>query len=209
MSINEAVIKKLVTGLVLESKKLQDPICEPCLAGKMHTNPFSTSYHCTSAPLELVHSDVHNVNHHTFMGYRYWVMFINDYSRYRFVFPIRKKSEVLQTFKNFEVYAKNQSGHHIETLHDDKGSEYVSNELEQFAKSCRITWQHTVQNFPLQNGIGERANWSISERITAMLDEAGLPKIFWGECLAALVHIWNRCPTKTMGGTTPYQLWHR
>ena len=75
-------------------------------------------------------------------------------------------------------------------------------------KVCGITWQHTIRNFPQQNGIAERANRWNSERITVMLNEVGLPKIFWGECLVALVHIWNRCPTKTMGGTTPYQLWH-
>ena len=43
----------------------------------------------------------------------------------------------------------------------------------------------------------------------AMLNESGMPKIFWGECLAALVHTWNRSPSKTMGGTTLYQLWYR
>src|SRR5882724_203261 len=42
-----------------------------------------------------------------------------------------------------------------------------------------------------------------------MLNESGLPKIFWGKCLTALVHIWNRCPTKSNEGLTPYQLWHQ
>src|SRR5882724_7136360 len=41
-----------------------------------------------------------------------------------------------------------------------------------------------------------------------MLNESGMPEIFWGECLAALVHTWNRSPSKTTGGTTPYQLWY-
>jgi len=196
-------------GLILESKKPQDPICEPCLAGKMHANPFPVSNNRMSTPLELVHSDVHDVNHHTFTSYRYWVTFIDDYSRYWFVFPIKRKSEVLQAFKNFKAYAETQSGHRIKTLRDDKGGEYMSNEFHQFTDLCGIARQHTVQNRPQQNGVAERANRSISERITAMLNESGLPKTFWGECLAALVHIWNRCPSRTTGGTTPYQLWHK
>ena len=42
-----------------------------------------------------------------------------------------------------------------------------------------------------------------------MLNESSLPKVFWGECLAALIHVWNRCPTKSNEGLTSYQLWHR
>jgi len=74
---------------------------------------------------------------------------------------------------------------------------------------CGITCQHTVQNRPQQNGVAEQANQLLSDRITAMMNKSGMPKIFWGECLAALVHTWNRSPSKTMGGTTSYQLWYR
>jgi len=103
------------------------------------------------------------------------------------------------------MYAENQSGHHIKTLHNDKGGEYMPNEFEQFMTQCGITRQHTVRNGPQQKGVAKRANQSLSERI---IDESGMPKAFWGECLATLVHTWNRCPTKTIGGMTPYQLWH-
>jgi len=171
----------------------------------MHVNPFPASNNHASTPLELIHSDVHDMGHHTFTGYRYWVMFIDDYSLYQFIYPIRRKSEVFQTFKNFKMYAENQSGHHIKTLHNDKGGEYMPNEFEQFMTQCGITRQHTVRNGPQQKGVAKRANQSLSERI---IDESGMPKAFWGECLATLVHTWNRCPTKTIGGMTPYQLWH-
>ena len=53
----------------------------------------------------------------------------------------------------------------------------------------------------------ERANRVLSERLTTMLDESGLPKAFWGEALGALVHVWNRCPTDAVKNATPYQLW--
>jgi len=41
-----------------------------------------------------------------------------------------------------------------------------------------------------------------------MLNKSGMPEVFWGECLAALIHTWNRSPSKTMGGITLYQLWY-
>jgi len=103
------IVQKQVTGITLESKKLQDPICQPCLVGMMHANPFPMMNNHMSVPLKLVHLDVHDVNHHTFTGYRYWVTFIDDHSHYQFVFPIKRKSEVLQAFKNFKAYAETQS----------------------------------------------------------------------------------------------------
>jgi len=114
------ITQKLVTGLTLESRNHK--ICEPCLAGKMHANLFTMSNNHMSVPLELVHSDVHDVNHHMFTGYRNWVTFINDYPHYQFVFLIKRKSEVSQAFKNFKAYAETQLGHHIKALCDDKGA---------------------------------------------------------------------------------------
>ena len=72
--------RNLVTGMAIDSKSLSDPICEPCLAGKMHANPFpSLSWH-TFRPLELVHTDVHDVGHLSMSGYQYWITFIDDYA---------------------------------------------------------------------------------------------------------------------------------
>ena len=130
--------KKLVTGMTLDSFAAPDPICEPCLAGKMHANPFPSSKWRASRPLELVHSDVHQVPYPSFSGCRYLVTFIDDYSRFRFVLPIKAKSDVFEAFKNFKAYAENQSGHMIKILRDDKGGEYMSNTFSQFTTECGI-----------------------------------------------------------------------
>src|SRR3954451_19059998 len=94
-------------------------------------------------------------------------------------------------------------------LRDDKGGEYMSNAMLDFTNSCGIQRQHTTRNRPQQNGVAERANRLISERITAMLSESGLSKSFWGDCLASLVHVWNRCPTEAVQDATPYELWYK
>ena len=109
--------------MTLDSLAAPDPICEPCLAGKMHANPFPSSQWRARRPLELVQQ----VPYPSFSGFRYWVTFIDDYSRFRFVLPIKAKSDVFEAFKNFKAYAENQSGHRIKILRDDKGGEYMSN----------------------------------------------------------------------------------
>ena len=137
--------KQLVTGMTLDSKSAPDPICEPCLAGKMHSNPFPSSQWRASRPLELVHSDVHQVPYPSFSGFRYWVTFIDDYSRYHFVLPIKAKSDLFEAFKQFKAYAENQSEQKIKTLRDDKGGEYMSNAFLDFTTQCGIERQHTVR----------------------------------------------------------------
>jgi transposase InsO family protein len=206
--VKALIERKLVTGMQLDVKTAPDPLCEPCLAGKMHANPFPSSSSHASRPLELVHSDVHAVPYPTFSGYCYWVTFIDDYSRYRFVLPIWAKSDVFDAFKQFKAFAENQTERRIKTLRDDKGGEYMSNAMLAFTNECGIERQHTVRARPQQNGVAERANRVLSERITAMLQESGLAMAFWGEALAALVHIWNRCPTAARDSVTPYELWN-
>jgi hypothetical protein len=136
------------------------------------------------------------------------VSFIDDYSRYRFILPIKAKSDVFEAFKQFKAYAENQSERKIKILRDDKGGEYMSNAFLDFTTQCGIERQHTVRARPQQNGVAERANRVLSEHLTTMLDESGLAKSFWGEGLAALVHVWNRCPTEAVRSATPYEVWH-
>jgi hypothetical protein len=119
----------LVTGMKLDLNAAPDPICEPCLAGKMHSNTFPSSQWRASRPLELVHTDVHQVPYPSFSGFCYWVSFIDDYSRYRFILPIKAKSDVFGAFKQFKAYAENQSERKIKILRDDKGGEYMSHSV--------------------------------------------------------------------------------
>jgi len=123
----------------------------------MHANPFSSSEWHASCLLELVYTDVHEVPYRTFTGCHYWITFINDYSRYCFVLPIRAKSDVFDAFK-FKAYAENQTEHTLKMLQDDKGGEYMSNAMLDFTTQCGIERQHTVRNCPQQNGVAEHAN---------------------------------------------------
>ena len=78
---------KLITGIKLDVKTMPDPLCEPCLAGQMHADPFPSSSWRASRPLELVHSVVHAVPYPIFAGYHYWVTFIDDYSSFALCSP--------------------------------------------------------------------------------------------------------------------------
>lgn len=204
--------ERLVKGMDVKSKTLPAAICEPCLAGKLHrTHVPKTAQTRATALLQLVHSDVHGpIRTQSRHGYKYWITFIDDYSRTWFVHPLKKKSDAFDAFKHFVVYAENQLGSCIKALRDDKGGEYMSKAWDDFCVTKGIHRQHTVRNEPHQNGVAERANRTISEGITAMLNEAHLPESFWWDAVAAFVHTRNRSPTSANAkSATPLSLWSK
>jgi hypothetical protein len=72
----------------------------------MHSNPFPSSQHRASRPLELIHSDLHGpLPVCTYSGYRYWITFIDDYSQFRAVILAREvQSAVPREDKWYQVY---------------------------------------------------------------------------------------------------------
>jgi len=156
--IKMMIPKNLVDGLVLESKTKPDPICEPCLAGKMHANPFPSSNSRATELLELVHSDVYPVGHPSHGCHIYWATFLDDCSRKKVVVPMKQKSDTLDAFKRFKAYTEKQTGKTLKRLREDKCGEYMSTEFDTLLKSCGIVREHSVRNRPQQNGVTERAN---------------------------------------------------
>jgi hypothetical protein len=200
----------MVTGMDITVKSKPDPVCEPCLAGKMKANPFPSSGTRASAPLELVCMDLKGPIHiQSFGGYKYWAIFLDDYSRFKYAVGLKKKSDAFTAFKQYKAYAENHFGTTIKCIRDDEGGEFMSNEMKQYCIDHGIERQHTVRNRPQQNGDVERANRTIAELVTAMLVEANLPVQFWWHALMSAIHVDNRCPTSALDGNlTPYEVWH-
>ena len=75
----------------------------------MNTKLFKLSKHHTSAPLELVHNDVHYISHVTFTRFKYWIKFIDNFSHFHVIIPLRRKSDTFEAFKCYKAYAKNHT----------------------------------------------------------------------------------------------------
>ena len=88
----------------------------------------------------------------------------------------------------------------------DKGWEYMSKKLWELLKANGIIVCMSTRNRPQQNGLVERANRTIEEHTTAMLEQAGLPDSFRGEAVAAYIHAWNRIPSSSNPTTPPFEL---
>ena len=207
--LRKMIRENLVTGLKITSPSKPDPICEPCLAGKMVADPFPSSSHQSTKLLELIHSDVHGpIRVASHSGFIYWVTFIDDSGRFRAVYLMKKKSETFSFFKKYKAWAENQTGSKIKILREDKGGEYMGRDMDDFCAEHGIQRQHSVRARPQQNGVAERANRTMEQGIISILHQAGLPLSFWGEALSTFIHIWNRTPTSAVPGKTPWETFY-
>ena len=103
--------------------------------------------------LESIHSDVSGTIPSTYLsGYEYYVTFIDDYSRKRWIYFLKSKDEVFGKFKEFKSLIKNHLERRIKTLRIDNGGEYNSKEFEAFCKEVVIKRKLTTPYNPLQNG---------------------------------------------------------
>jgi len=86
--------------------------------------------------LELVHSDLAGpFQHPSFSRARYVLTFINDFSRYTWVYFLKQKSEVFDHFQDFKTFVEKQSRKAIKVLRTENGGEYVNHRFERFRTS--------------------------------------------------------------------------
>jgi hypothetical protein len=138
-------------------------------------------------------------------GNRYFITFIDDYSRMCWVYFLRNKSGALNVFKKFKAFVELQSGHKLKKLRSDRGGEYTSKEFEEFCEKQGMERQLTVAYSPQQNGVAERRNRTICEMGRSMLIEKGMPVTFWAEAVNTAVYIQNRCYTTSVAEKTPFE----
>ena len=148
--------------------------CEACIKGKSHraAMPFAATHRATRL-LELVHSDLCGpMTTASFNGARYFLTFIDDYSRFTVVKLLKTKDEVMQHFIAYRNWAENVTSHRVKVLRSDNGGEYISNEFDQLLIKFGISRQQTPPYTPEHNGVAERANRTIVECGRSMLQAA-------------------------------------
>ena len=119
--------KEMATGIDLP-KQTKLTFCEGCVAGKMERALFKPVGEIQSKrKLQIVHSDVCGpMPTDSTGGNKYFVTFIDDYSKCCAVYFLKSKSEVPEKFKEFEACVFRDCGLHVGILCSDNGGEYLS-----------------------------------------------------------------------------------
>ena len=179
---------------LLVTHKISHLHCEGCRTSKSHKLPFSIYVHKSIKPLELIHSDVWGpapILCH--FGFSYYVIFTNDFSKYTWLFPLRRKSDVLTTFTKFKMKVENQLSAKIISFQSDWGGELQ--ELTTYLKEHGIHHRISCPYTPEHNGSAERKHRHIIETALALLKNASLSENFWDEAVSTATFLINRMTT--------------
>ncbi|RVW95174.1 Retrovirus-related Pol polyprotein from transposon TNT 1-94 [Vitis vinifera] len=149
-------------------------------------------------------------------GQQYFITFIDDYSRYGYLFLIHEKSQSLDVFKTFKAEVELQLNKRIKSVRSDRGGEYYGRydgsgeqhpgPFAKYLEECGIVPQYTMPGSPSMNGVAERRNRTLKDMVRSMISHSTLPEKLWGEALKTAAYILNRVPTKA-AAKTPYELW--
>ncbi|CAI7800190.1 unnamed protein product [Closterium sp. NIES-54] len=133
------------------------PPCTPCVEGRQHVTPHSSSFPPTTAPFQTLHLDVWGPSLVLDpCQERYFLIVMDDYSRYTTVFPLRWKAGVPTVLEPWLLARGGTQGLRGLRLHSDRVGEFASTRLEVFSQGHGITQSYTLPESPLQNGIVER-----------------------------------------------------
>ncbi|GKA71049.1 retrotransposon protein, putative, ty1-copia subclass [Tanacetum coccineum] len=145
--INKKRIKQLQQdGLLKSTDDESFDKCESCLSGKMTKKPFPHSNERAKDLLGIIHTDVCGpLRHVSRQGASYFITFTDDYSRYGYVYLLKHKHEVFETFKVFKNEVENQLGKTIKAIRSDRGGEYISQEFKDNLKANGIGCETLVK----------------------------------------------------------------
>ncbi|GKC80131.1 retrotransposon protein, putative, ty1-copia subclass, partial [Tanacetum coccineum] len=182
--------------------------CVSCLSGKMTRKSFPHRPKRATDLLGIILTDVCGpLRHVSRQGASYFITFMDDYSCYGYVYLLKHKHEVFETFKMFKNEVENQLGKTIKAFRSDRGGEYISQEFKDYLKACGIVQQLTPSYIPQHNGVSERRNHALLDMVRSMMNLTTLPLSFWDYALESTTHILNMVPTNKVD-KTPYELWY-
>lgn len=105
-------------------------------------SPGNLSTWIASRKLELIHSDIFGpIAPASNSNKRYFLSFIDDYSRRTWVYFLCEKSEALEIFKKFRLMVEKEIQCVISSLRTDRGDEFNSNEIVEYCSKNGIRRQ--------------------------------------------------------------------
>jgi hypothetical protein len=191
-------------NLPLSSSVDKTRICESCQLGKSKQLPFCESTRVSTSPLELIHSDVWTSSISSLSGCKYYVLFVDDYSRFTWLYPLINKSDVYQCFVKFTLLVENLFSSKIKQLQTDNGGEYTSALFKQFLSQHGIFHRMTCPHTSQQNGIAERKHRHIMEMGLTLLAQSGLSPKHWVDSFMTAVFLINRLPSPVLKNESPF-----
>jgi hypothetical protein len=142
-------------------------------------------------------------------GRHYFLLLVDDLSRYMWVMVLGSKGKVANAIKRVQVAAEAECGRGYACCAPTTAvnSPWLSSRRTARKRAFNATTPTPYS--PQQNGVVERRNQTVVGMARALLKQRGMSAVFWGETMVTTVYILNRSPTKALNRITPYEAWHR
>lgn len=203
----DLVEKNLVSGIKLKVNGISRP-CDSCEYAKTTRKPIRRE---RELPLpqkigDEVSTDLWGpASVKSLSGRRYYESFIDGCTRWSEVYFLGAKDEAFDAYLIYEAELETQDDSRIKLLVSDRGGEYMSREFKAHLDAKGTRRRLTPHDTPEYNGIAERYNRIILDRVRAMIHASGLPRFLWAEAVRHANWLRNRTGTRALAGKTPFE----
>ena len=184
--VSKEQLKILVKNEILLNLNFADlDICLDCIKGKQtkHTKKGATR---STQLLEIIHTDICGpFDVPSLGGEKYFITFIDDFSRYGFIYLLKEKSQAADTLKVYVNEVERQLDRKVKIIRSDRGGEYYgkynesgqcSGPFAKFLEEHGICAQYTMTGTPQQNGVAKRRNQTLMDIVKSTMSNSSLPK---------------------------------
>ena len=184
--------------------------CESCQLGKHFRSTYSRLDSIPSThPFDLVHCDVWGPSRtSSISNFRYYIVFIDDFSRASWVYLLRDRTNVLPSVRQFLQEISTQYSLTPKILRTDNAMEFVQTALQDHCSSLGIIHQTSCPHTSQQNGVAERKHRHLLDMTCTLLVEMGVPHYLWHDALLTSAYLLNRLPSSPLGGEVPHRRLH-
>ncbi|CAI7881507.1 unnamed protein product [Closterium sp. NIES-54] len=177
------------------------PTCGPCVEGRLRATPHSSSLRPTTEPFKTLHLDVWGpASRPGPERESFFLVVVDDYSRYTTIFPLAIKSDVTSTLIRWLLATKGTRHHRVSCLHSDRGGEFFFDVLAGFCREQGILQSWTLPESPHQNGVAERRIGLVMEIARASMIHARAPHFLWPYVVQYATHLLNLWPRVSRPG---------
>jgi transposase InsO family protein len=204
-ALNRLSVKGMVRGM--PSFDHVEQFCDVCMLTKQRRLPFpKDSSFRAKEWLGLVHRDLCGpVTLDTSRGRYYFLLLVDDLSRYMWVVVLGSKGEAVNAIRRALAVEEAECVRKLRVLRTDNGGEFTAAEFTSYYVDEGVQRYYSAPYNPQQNGVVERRNQTVVGMAQALLKQRGMSAVFWREAVVTVVYILNHSPTKALNGRTPYE----
>ncbi|GJY98484.1 retrovirus-related pol polyprotein from transposon TNT 1-94 [Tanacetum coccineum] len=186
----------------------KDKPCTACEKGKHHkrSSNYKQNFSIRKC-LHLLHMDLFgpvspmSINHE-----KYTLVIVDEYSRYTWVYFLRKKSQAPEMIMSFIRMVENQNDVKVKQIRTNNRTEFRNHELKNFCDEKGISQNFSSPYTPEQNGVAERKNRTLIEAARTMLNGSVLSKHFWTDAVRIACYTQNRSIIVKRHDKTSYEI---